>query len=79
MPVRHRGFLANRCRARRLAQIRTALAAPPPEQMPRSKAEAATEARPCPVCRNGRLRVTGQLAPRRVFRPLPHVGPHRRE
>ena len=28
MRVRHLGFLANRCRARRLAQIRTALAAP---------------------------------------------------
>jgi hypothetical protein len=31
MRVRHVGFLANRCRARCLALIRTALAAPAPE------------------------------------------------
>ncbi len=37
MRVRHFGFLANRCRARRLAEIRTALAAaPPPEDRPRA-------------------------------------------
>jgi hypothetical protein len=79
MRVRHFGFLANRCRTRRLAQIRTALAAPPPEQSPGGEAEAGMEARPCPVCRNGRLRVTGQLAARRTVRALPHGGPHRRE
>ena len=31
MRVRHFGFLANRCRVRRLSEIRDALAAPPPE------------------------------------------------
>ena len=79
MRVRHFGFLANRCRARRLAQIRTALVAPPPEHTPGSEVEAGTEARPCPVCRSGRLRVTGPLAPRRALPPLLHGGPHRRE
>jgi len=79
MRVRHFGFLANRCRARRLAQIRTALTAPPPEHTPESEPEAGTEARPCPVCRSGRLRVTGPLAPRRALPPLLHGGPHRRE
>lgn len=51
------GFLANRCRNRRLAQIRMALAAPPPERTPGGEAAAGTEARPCPVCRSGRLQV----------------------
>ena len=79
MRVRHFGFLANRCRARRLAQIRTALVAPPPEQTPGSEPEAGMEARPCPVCRSGRLRVTGQLAPRRAFPRAPTGGTRRRE
>jgi hypothetical protein len=78
MRVRHFGFLANRCRTRRLAQIRTALAAPPPERAPGSEAAAAMDTRPCPVCRSGRLRVTGQLAPRRAFpRPPTHGIPQR--
>jgi hypothetical protein len=77
--VRDFGFPANRCRARRVAQVRTALAARPPERTPGSEAEAGTEARPCPVCRSGRLRVTWQLAPRGASPPLLHGGPHRRE
>jgi hypothetical protein len=79
MRVRHFGFLANRCRSRRLAQIRTALAAPPPEQTPASEAEAGMAARPCPVCRSARLRVTGQLAPRRAFPAAPTGRTRRRE
>jgi len=79
MRVRHFGFLANRCRARRLVQIRAALAAPLPERKPGNDAPAAIEARPCPVCRSGQLRVTGQLAAQRAFPPLPHGGPYRRE
>jgi len=62
MRVRHFGFLANRCRARRLADIRTALAAPAPavaEQPPATP----FDGYPCPQCRTGRLRVIARLRP----------------
>jgi hypothetical protein len=69
MRVRHFGFLANRCRARCLALIRTALAAPAPAAAAEPAAEAAATAPfdgyPCPKCRTGRLHVTALLAPRR--------------
>ena len=65
MRVRHFGFLANRCRARRLAEIRAALEAPPP-QAAEAKAETAPfDGYPCPKCHNGRLQVTARLAPQR--------------
>ena len=79
MRVRRLRFLTNRCRAHRLAQIRTALLAPPPEQTPGSEPEAGMEARPCPVCRSGRLRVTGQLAPRGAVPRPPTRGIPQRE
>jgi hypothetical protein len=73
MRVRHFGFLANRCRAQRLAQIRTALAAPPPPAGPADPAPPVPfDGYPCPTCRTGRLRVTAHLAPQRV-------APHRRD
>ena len=68
MRVRHFGFLANRCRARRLAEIRAALAAPaPPTPETEAPAESTTtvDGYPCPRCRRGRLRVRGVLAPQR--------------
>ena len=65
MRVRHFGFLANRCRARRLSEIRVALEAPPP-QAPTAKAETAPfDGYPCPKCHKGRLLVTARLAPQR--------------
>ncbi len=65
MRVRHFGFLANRCRARRLGEIRVALEAPSP-QTPAAKAETAPCAGyPCPKCHQGRLQVTARLAPQR--------------
>lgn len=64
--VRHYGFLANRCRAHRLALIRTALAAPPPEPAAAPAPTAPFDGYPCPQCRTGRLHVTAHLAPRRV-------------
>ncbi|HSQ08875.1 MAG TPA: IS91 family transposase [Chromatiaceae bacterium] len=65
MRVRHFGFLANRCRARRLSEIRVALEAPPP-QAPAAKAETAPfDGYPCPKCHKGRLQVTARLAPQR--------------
>ncbi|MBW6393542.1 IS91 family transposase [Billgrantia antri] len=65
MRVRHYGFLANRCRRRRLAQIRQALAdvetAPDTDNTESAKEPIYT----CPHCRRPTLRVIGSLAPRR--------------
>jgi hypothetical protein len=65
MRVRHFGFLANRCRARRLGEIRTALAAPPPEPATAPETPAPFSGYPCPKCRQGHLRVAATLAPQR--------------
>ncbi|WP_416138828.1 IS91 family transposase [Halomonas sp. HK25] len=76
MRVRHYGFLANRCRQRRLAQIRQALAvaetAPDADTAPSDKAPTYT----CPHCGRPTLRVIGTLAPRRptLGRPPNHKG-----
>lgn len=64
MRVRHFGFLANRCRARRLAQIRTALAAPPPAAPAQSETTAPFDGYPCPISRTGRLQVRAHLLQR---------------
>jgi hypothetical protein len=63
MRVRHFGFLANRCRARRLAQIRTALDAPAPAAAEEPETATPFDGYPCPACRTGRLRVIAHLAP----------------
>jgi hypothetical protein len=63
MRVRHFGFLANRCRARRLAEIRTALDAPAPEVAKAPENASPFDGYPCPLCRRGRLRVIAHLAP----------------
>jgi hypothetical protein len=65
MRVRHFGFLANRCRARRLSEIRDALAAPPPAPAAEAAAPAPFNGYPCPKCRQGHLRVIATLAPQR--------------
>ena len=62
MRVRHFGFLANRCRARRLVDIRTALAAPAPA-VAEPQPAAPFDGYPCPQCRTGRLRVIARLRP----------------
>jgi hypothetical protein len=64
--IRHFGFLANRCRAQRLGQIRQAIAehAQAPEPAGESAdggAPPSDEPRVCPRCRIGRLRVVGKL------------------
>lgn len=66
--VRHFGFLANRCRAKRLVQLRAALAAPPPVAA-QPERPAHFDGIPCPKCRTGRLRVTARLAPQRMPPP----------
>jgi len=63
MRVRHFGFLANRCRVRCLALIRTALAAPAPEPAVAPQTTAPFDGYPCPTCRTGRLHVARRLAP----------------
>jgi len=70
MRIRHFGFLANRCRQQKLAQIRRALAV--------AETVNGTEARdapapiyPCPQCATGRLRVIAQLLPLRQHREWP--------
>ncbi len=66
MRVRHYGFLANRCRAKRLPQIRAAIAAPPPADAAEASEAVPFDGYPCPICRTGRLRVRARLiAPRR--------------
>ena len=62
MRVRHYGFLANCCRAKRLGQIRTALAAPPPTD---NRSEAVVDPWLCPRCGKGHLRTQAVIAPRR--------------
>jgi hypothetical protein len=67
MRMRHFGFLANRCRAQRRAQIRTALAAPPPPAVPAGPAPTGPfDGYPCATCRTERLRVTAHRAPPRA-------------
>ena len=67
MRIRHYGFLANCCRRRKLAQIRAALASPPPE--PASGQSQDTDhffdGYPCNICHRGWLRPSGELAPQR--------------
>jgi hypothetical protein len=63
MRVRHFGFLANRCRARRLSEIRAALDAPPPPAAEPKEETVPFDGYPCPKCHKGRMQVTAHLAP----------------
>lgn len=65
MRIRHYGFLANRCRHDKLARIRRALAALPPETTSET-ADTVALGYPCPKCRRGTLRVVATLPPRRL-------------
>ncbi|WP_205599114.1 transposase, partial [Halomonas faecis] len=65
MRVRHYGFLANRCRRRRLAQIRQALAVIDATVDADTAASDSTPTYTCPHCRQPTLRVIGTLSPRR--------------
>jgi hypothetical protein len=68
MRVRHYGFLANRCRRRRLAQIRQALAVVETAPKAGTAASAPEPAYTCPHCRLPTLRVVGTLTPQRLKR-----------
>lgn len=71
MRIRHYGFLANRCRAKRLAQIRVDLDLQATERGQVAKVSAATTQMPlssqtwmprCPRCQSGQLRLIQVLA-----------------
>jgi hypothetical protein len=66
MRIRHFGFLANRCRGTRLAQIREAIAGQEKAAAPTAAAHstAPTEEWPCPRCRRGHMRVIAEIPPR---------------
>jgi hypothetical protein len=63
MRVRHYGFLANACRARKLARVREALAQPVEACAPQETETRPFDGYPCPKCRQGRLHPTALLAP----------------
>lgn len=66
MRIRHFGFLANRCRGTRLAEIRAAIAGQTKAAEPTAAAHSAAppEDWPCPRCRRGRLHVIAEIPPR---------------
>jgi len=67
MRIRHFGWLANRCRAKRLAEVRAAINAPPPEETSEDRQEPASfDGYPCPFCRQGHLRIIAVLPPKRM-------------
>ena len=67
MRIRHFGFLANRCRTRRLAEIRAAIVAPAPENTSTDPEKPAPfDGYPCPFCRQGHLRIVVMLPPKRL-------------
>jgi len=69
MRIRHFGRLANRCRARRLAEVRAAIEAPPREDAAEDRNQPTPFDRyPCPVCRQGHLRIVAVLPPQRRTR-----------
>jgi len=76
MRVRHYGFLSNRCRRKRLKQIRHALA--PKRTIHETPAATTDEPKPpreepwtaCPTCKTGTLVERYRIAPRTTVRRL---------
>ena len=66
MRIRHYGFLANRCRKEKLAQIRAVLGRPAETAATPADNEPRPETWPCPHCHRGQLRPVGNLAPVRL-------------
>jgi len=72
MRIRHYGFLANRCRESKLAQIRAALAVPAADdEEPSPGADPSHSSYPCPKCRRGRLRILATILPLRTAAVAP--------
>jgi hypothetical protein len=74
MRIRHFGFLANRCRLAKLAQIRHALHQPPARKESEDP-QPSVAVFPCPQCRTGQLRMLRPVSPMLPNHVLPE---HRR-
>jgi len=71
MRIRHYGWLANACRAKKLEQIKAAIAAQEAEASaeisePLRENPQSAETWPCPCCKTGRMRVCETLPPMRL-------------
>lgn len=71
MRIRHYGYLANRCRQRALNTIRALLAQVESEPGNPTEKTMADMAWPCPVCRQGILRILERIAPKVVVHLQP--------
>jgi len=75
--IRHYGLLGNRCRHEKLARCRALLDQPDPQPLEPESVEAmmlrlvGVDIQRCPVCRQGKLRVTAELAPTQTVPPVP--------
>ena len=65
MRIRHYGFLANCCRAKRLEQIRKVIHAPAQTSQATVEPPAPFDGYPCPQCRQGRLHIIVRMKPLR--------------
>ncbi|WP_020561384.1 IS91 family transposase, partial [Methylosarcina fibrata] len=74
MRIRHYGFLANRCRRQKLAQIRHTLQAIAEQEIVEQEvvnsqpvtAPIIEKPQLCPQCQTGRMIVVGEIAPKRI-------------
>lgn len=67
MRIRHYGWLANRCREKTLATIREILAAPKMEVAMAEETDRPETAYPCPICRQGMLRIIERILPQSIM------------
>lgn len=71
MRIRHYGFLANRSRETKLQTIRQALGSPTTEPVAHDHRHAASEPiYRCATCRQGTMRVVGEILPRQMTPPF---------
>lgn len=66
MRIRHYGFLSNRCRKAKIAQIRARLKAPPERQANEAAADEDNTDGLCPVCHQGHQLFLSEITPRSV-------------
>jgi hypothetical protein len=66
MRVRHYGFLANRCRSKKLARIRQWFGQAPDAVAADEPTQAQENHWPCPKCHQGRMRIRMALSPIRL-------------
>jgi hypothetical protein len=80
MRIRHCGFLAKRCRATKLTQIRDAIGQAQAQAQETAPESAPAERDRCPRCRQGRLQVVAiRMAQRHIpRRPARVKAPDRR-